>query len=89
MAQAKTGNHVRVNFTGKLDDGTVFASTMNDEPIEFTLGENEVLPAIEDAVEGMEPGETKSVRIAAEDAFAAAIARAAQGSVERRLARAV
>lgn len=69
MAQAKTGNHVRVNFTGKLDDGTVFASTMNDEPIEFTLGENEVLPAIEDAVEGMEPGETKSVRIAAEDAF--------------------
>jgi peptidylprolyl isomerase len=69
MAQAKTGNHVRVNFTGKLDDGTVFASTMNDEPIEFTLGENEVLPAIEDAVEGMEPGDTKSVRIAAEDAF--------------------
>jgi peptidylprolyl isomerase len=69
MAQAKTGNHVRVNFTGKLDDGTVFASTMNDEPIEFTLGENEVLPAIEEAVEGMEPGETKSVRITAEDAF--------------------
>ncbi len=69
MAQAKTGNHVRVNFTGKLDDGTVFASTMNDDPIEFTLGENEVLPAIEEAVEGMEPGETKSVRIAAEDAF--------------------
>ncbi len=69
MAQAKTGNHVRVNFTGKLDDGTVFASTMNDDPIEFTLGENEVLPAIEEAVEGMEPGEAKSVRIAAEDAF--------------------
>ena len=69
MAQAKTGNHVRVNFTGKLDDGTIFASTMNDEPIEFTLGENEVLPAIEEAVEGMEAGETKSVRIPAEDAF--------------------
>jgi peptidylprolyl isomerase len=69
MAQAKTGNHVRVNFTGKLDDGTIFATSMNDEPLEFTLGESEVLPAIEDAVEGMEPGETKSVRIAAEDAF--------------------
>lgn len=69
MAQARTGNHVRVNFTGKLDDGTIFATSINDEPIEFTMGDNEVLPAIEDAVEGMEPGETKSIRIAAEDAF--------------------
>jgi len=69
MAQAKTGNHVRVSFTGKLDDGTVFATSTSDEPIEFTLGDNEVLPAIEEAVEGMEPGEIKSVRIPAEDAF--------------------
>jgi peptidylprolyl isomerase len=69
MAQAKTGNHVRVNFTGRLDDGTIFASSLNDEPIEFTLGENEVLPAIEDAVEGMEAGELKTIRIAADEAF--------------------
>jgi peptidylprolyl isomerase len=69
MAQARTGNHVRLNFTGKLDDGTVFATSVNDEPIEFTIGDNEVLPAIEEAVEGMEAGETKSIRIAAEDAF--------------------
>lgn len=69
MAQAKTGNHVRVNFTGRLDDGTIFASSLNDEPIEFTLGENEVLPAIEEAVEGMEAGETKTIRITADDAF--------------------
>ena len=69
MAQAKTGNHVRVNFTGKLDDGTVFATSINGEPIEFTLSDNEVLPAIEEAVEGMEAGEMKTVRIAAEDAF--------------------
>ena len=69
MAQAKTGNHVRVNFTGRLDDGTIFATSVNDDPLEFTLGDNEVLPAIEEAVEGMEPGETKSVRVAAEDAF--------------------
>jgi len=69
MAHARTGNHVKLNFTGKLDDGTIFATSVNDEPLEFTLGESEVLPAIEDAVEGMEPGETKSVRVAAEDAF--------------------
>jgi peptidylprolyl isomerase len=69
MAQAKTGNHVRVNFTGRLDDGTIFATSQNDEPIEFTLGDNEVLPAIEDAVEGMEAGEVKTIRIVADDAF--------------------
>ena len=69
MTQAKTGKHVRVNFTGRLDDGTIFATSLNDEPLEFTLGDNEVLPAIEEAVDGMEAGETKSVRIAAEDAF--------------------
>lgn len=69
MAQAKTGNHVRVNFTGRLDDGTIFATSVNDEPIEFTMGDNEVLPAIEEAVEGMEPGEAKTVRIPAEEAF--------------------
>jgi peptidylprolyl isomerase len=69
MAQAKTGNHVRVNFTGRLDDGTIFASSLNSEPLEFTLGDSEVLAAIEEAVEGMEPGENKTVYIPAEDAF--------------------
>ena len=69
MAQAQTGNHVRVNFTGKLNEGTIFATSVDDQPIEFTMGRNEVLPAIEGAVEGMEPGETKTVRIVAEDAF--------------------
>jgi peptidylprolyl isomerase len=69
MAQAKTGNHVVVNFTGRLDDGTVFATSENSDPIEFTLGDNEVLPAIEEAVEGMELGGTKTVQITADDAF--------------------
>ncbi len=66
---AKRGSCVSVSFTGKLNDGTVFASSENDEPLEFTIGENEVLPAIEDAVEGMELGETKTITISAEDAF--------------------
>jgi peptidylprolyl isomerase len=60
MAQARTGNHVTVSFTGRLDDGTIFASSQNSEPIEFTLG---------DEVAGMEPGETKTVHISADDAF--------------------
>jgi peptidylprolyl isomerase len=69
MAQARTGDHVRIHFTGRLDDGTVFASSADAEPMEFTLGTDEVLPAIEDAVAGMEPGETKTVYIPSDEAF--------------------
>jgi len=69
MAQAKTGNHVRVHFTGRLDDGTVFATSAMSEPLEFTLGSKEVLPQIEEAVAGMELGENKSVYIPSTEAF--------------------
>lgn len=69
MAQARTGDHVRVHFTGRLDDGTVFATSAMSEPLEFTLGNSEVLPQIEDAVEGMESGDTKTVYISSHEAF--------------------
>ena len=69
MAQARTGDHVKVRLTGRLDDGTVFASVGEADPIEFTLGTSDVLPALEDALEGMEPGETKTVFIPSTDAF--------------------
>ncbi len=69
MTQARTGKHVHVHFTGRLDDGTVFATSAMSEPLEFTVGSREVLPQIEEAIEGMEPGETKSVYIPSEEAF--------------------
>ncbi len=69
MAQARTGDHVRVHFTGRLDDGTVFATSAMSDPLEFTLGNSEVLPQIEEAVEGMESGETKTVCIPSDEAF--------------------
>jgi peptidylprolyl isomerase len=69
MAQARTGDHVRVHFTGRLDDGTVFASSMMTDPLEFTLGSNEVLPQIEEAIAGMEPGDTRTVAIPSDEAF--------------------
>lgn len=69
MAQARTGDHIRVHFTGRLDDGTVFASSVMTDPLEFTLGNNEVLPQIEEAVAGMEPGETRTVAIPSDEAF--------------------
>lgn len=69
MAQAQEGNTVKVHYTGKLEDGTVFDSSTGRAPLEFTLGEGELIPGFEEAVDGMEPGETKTTEIAPEDAY--------------------
>jgi peptidylprolyl isomerase len=69
MAEARTGDTVRVHYTGKLDDGEVFDSSRGREPLEFTLGEGRVIPGFEAAVAGMDPGDEKSVRIPADEAY--------------------
>ncbi len=69
MAQAKTGDTVKVHYTGKLDDGTVFDSSADREPLEFTIGEKQLIPDFEQAVAGMEPGESRSIHIASENAY--------------------
>lgn len=69
MAQAKTGDTVKVHYTGKLDDGTVFDTSADREPLEFKIGENQLIPDFEQAVIGMEPGESKSIQIASENGY--------------------
>ncbi len=69
MAQAKTGDSVKINLTGKLEDGSIFANTTDSEPLEFKLGEGKILPSIENAVEGMNVGESKSVKVPPEKAY--------------------
>ncbi len=69
MAQAKTGDSVKINFTGKLEDGSVFANTADKEPLEFKLGEGRIIPGIENAVEGMNVGESKTVKVPPEQAY--------------------
>ena len=69
MAQATTGDTVRVHYTGTLHDGTTFDSSEGREPLEFTVGGGQVIPGFEQAVEGMEPGDTKTVEIPADDAY--------------------
>lgn len=69
MAQAKNGDTVKVHYTGKLDDGTEFDSSNGNSPLEFTLGEGELIPGFEEAVVGMSPGESKTVRIASDQAY--------------------
>jgi FKBP-type peptidyl-prolyl cis-trans isomerase 2 len=69
IGQAKTGDTVKIRFTGKLDDGTVFGSTAGAEPIEFKLGAGRIIPGVEKAVEGMNVGESKRVKVEAEQAY--------------------
>jgi peptidylprolyl isomerase len=69
MAQAKNGDTVKVHYTGKLHDGTEFDSSTGGEPLEFTLGEGELIPGFEHAVIGMSPGESKTIEIASDQAY--------------------
>lgn len=69
MRQAREGDKVQVHYEGRLDDGTTFDSSHGREPIEFTIGEGEVVPGFEEAVTGMAAGEKKTTRIAAGNAY--------------------
>jgi peptidylprolyl isomerase len=69
MAKAKKGDSVKVHYTGKLKDGTVFDTSENTEPLAFKVGEGKLIKDFEEAIVGMEPGESKTVEIPAERAY--------------------
>jgi peptidylprolyl isomerase len=69
MAQAQRGDTVKVHYTGKLSDATVFDSSRGGEPLEFTIGAGEVIPGFEQAVVGMAPGETRTTTIPSDMAY--------------------
>jgi len=69
MTKAKTGDKVKVHFEGYLEDGQVFGSTMDDEPFEFIIGEKNMLPGFENAVIGMQKGDTKTITLPPEEAY--------------------
>jgi FKBP-type peptidyl-prolyl cis-trans isomerase 2 len=69
MKQAKKGDTVKVHYTGKLGSGFVFDTSNQRDPIQFTIGEGVVLAGFEEAVEGMNQGEAKTIKIAADDAY--------------------
>ena len=69
MATAKSGDTVRIHYTGTLDDGTQFDSSSGREPLEFALGGGQVIPGCDSAVDGLTVGENKNVTIAPDDAY--------------------
>jgi FKBP-type peptidyl-prolyl cis-trans isomerase 2 len=69
MAKAKNGDTVKVHYTGKLEDGTVFDSSVDREPLEFMIGQGNLIPGFEEAVVGLEPSESRTATISHEEAY--------------------
>lgn len=69
MTPAKMGDVVRINYTGRLTNGTQFDSSAGKEPLEFTLGQGQVIKGLEAQVAGMAPGQTDTVTIPCDQAY--------------------
>ena len=69
MTQANTGDTVQIHYSGKLNDGTVFDFSDGKSPLEFKIGENTVIPHLEQFVIGMTIGDKATVEINAENAY--------------------
>lgn len=69
MAKVKTGDTVKVHYTGKLDNGDVFDSSVGADPLQFTIGGKQMIPAFEEAMVDMEIGEKKTIEIPADGAY--------------------
>jgi len=68
-ATAKSGDTVKVNYVGKLSNGTIFDTSAGGDPMQFTIGAGGLLPDFEQAVIGMKVGETKTFEIPADRAY--------------------
>jgi peptidylprolyl isomerase len=69
MATAKAGDQVKVHYTGKLEDGSVFDSSRDGEPLAFTIGQREVIAGFENAIIGMTVGQSKTQPIPVDEAY--------------------
>ena len=68
----KKGDKLKVEYTGKLEDGTIFDSTTRDgktQPLEFEAGAGQLIKGFDDAVIGMEKGDEKEIKLKPEDAY--------------------
>lgn len=69
MSQAKSGDTVKIHYTGTLEDGTQFDSSEGREPLEFAIGSGQVIPGFDNAVDGMAVGDNKTVTIPPGEAY--------------------
>lgn len=69
MASVESGSAVQVHYTGKLEDGTVFDTSRDREPLNFTVGEGQVIPGFEKAVMGMEAGDSTTTEVPPQEGY--------------------
>ncbi len=69
MSKVSTGNKVKIHYTGKFDNGEIFDSSRDTEPLAFEVGSGEVILGFDNAVIGMEVGDTKEVRLLEDEAY--------------------
>ena len=69
MTQVKSGDTVRIHYTGTLADGQTFDSSEGRDPLEFTVGSGQIIPGLDAAIPGMAVGDKKTVEVPADDAY--------------------
>ena len=69
MSDAKTGDTVRIHYTGTLADGSTFDTSSGRAPLEFTVGSGQIIPGLDRAIAGMSVGEKKTVEVPAAEAY--------------------
>lgn len=71
MSQVKSGDVVRIHYTGKLADGTQFDSSAGREPLEFKVGSGQIISGLDRQIQGMKQGESGTLNIPAAEAYGA------------------
>ncbi|MBE0477186.1 MAG: peptidylprolyl isomerase [Coriobacteriia bacterium] len=74
----ESGETVRVHYRGTLSDGTEFDSSKGRDPLEFKLGEGQVIPGFESHVSSLRPGESATFTIPAQEAYGERVESATQ-----------
>jgi FKBP-type peptidyl-prolyl cis-trans isomerase SlpA len=71
MKKIETNSSVKVNYTGRLEDGTIFDTSVVEgrEPLEVKLGEGQLIKGFESGLVGMTEGEKKTIEIESDDAY--------------------
>ncbi|MBO6718326.1 MAG: peptidylprolyl isomerase [Rhizobiaceae bacterium] len=69
MTEVKSGDVVRLHYTGKLEDGTQFGTSVGDEPLELRVGAGQIIAGLDKQIEGMTVGEKETVTIPVDEGY--------------------
>ncbi|MBT8408652.1 MAG: peptidylprolyl isomerase [Alphaproteobacteria bacterium] len=79
MTDVKSGDTVRIHYTGTLTDGSTFDSSDGRDPLEFVVGSGQIIPGLDTALPGMAVGDKKVVEVPSDQAYGAHNPQGVQG----------